>query len=98
MTSSTTINYTIETIDATDRSAVVLAYEGAWAGDPNPAVDFGKRYDWLCAANPAGQAQLLRVRTSTNESVSMVANLPRRLRNCTFSDPAITDADTPGLD
>jgi hypothetical protein len=78
VTSSTKVDYTVESIDATDRAAVVLAYESAWAGDPEPPLDFGTRCDWLYAANPAGHARLLRLRTSTNESVGMVAVVPRR--------------------
>jgi hypothetical protein len=78
VTSHTKVDYTVESIDATDRSAVILAYESAWAGDPKPPVEIGARCDWLYAANPAGHARLLRLRTSTNESVGMVAVVPRR--------------------
>jgi hypothetical protein len=78
VTSHTKVDYTVESIDAADRSAVILAYESAWASDTNPSVELGARCDWLYAGNPAGQAQLLRLRSSTNESVGMVAVVPRR--------------------
>jgi hypothetical protein len=78
VTSATRIDYTVEQIDVRDRNAVVLAYESAWAGDGEPPVEIGARYHWLYAGNPAGHAELLGLRTSSGQSVGMLAVVPRR--------------------